>query len=348
MSRLLRVILVSLLALGIAGSTAGAVRAQEALPGEEPPSAKTIALTLAPARVLADGAPHNVLYVQLRDGNRPRLAQADVAIGLTSTNPFIVQVPDAVIIPAGSSYARAAVKATDIAGDVTITAWLEGVPAARTVVTTVSPSVLSRPYYLELHPAPTTMIEGSEPAGLLSLVLVDAAGRLVPAPETIRAVLRSSEPGVVSVLEEIVIPKGKTGADTFMEPLGSGTAVLSAVAPGFSSRFVSVGVTHPALIPTQLKIQTVPPVSGLRSGPYEGVVVQALDADGMPGYFPCRDVHLVSSLPAAVDVTPLASSACGQTVQYVTATVETNERPDVATITATTTGLRPTAAEVTT
>ena len=81
---------------------------------------------------------------------------------------------------------------------------------------------------------------------------------------------------------------------------------------------------------------------------YEGIVVQALDAGGTPTYFPCRDVHLVSSLPASVDVAPLASSACGQAVQYVTVSVETNSRPDIATITATAAGLRPTASEVTT
>lgn len=344
MMRVLRAALTAVTLAAVLMLGAGSAMAQE----ETPVNERSISLVAAPSRVLADESRQNVVYVQLREGTRARLASTDITIGLTSTNPFVAKVPSAVVIPAGSSYVRAALTTTDISGDVTLTAWLNGQAVAQTDVVTVKPAVLASPYYLELHPGPGHMISGAEPAGILSVVLVDAVGRLVPAPRTIRAVLRSSEPHIVAVRDEVVIPRGETGATSFVEPLAEGTAVLSAVAPGFSSRFASVEVYPPGGEPRSLSLQAVPPVNALRTGPLAGVVVQALDGDGKPTYFPCAVVSLVSSLPQSVDVESLAASACGQNLQYVTGTITTNERPDIATITATASGLRPTAIEVTT
>ena len=70
-----------------------------------------------------------------------------------------------------------------------------------------------------------------------------------------------------------------------------------------------------------LTISLLTPVLRSNTGSYEGVIVQALDKEGTPVSFPCKQVHLASSSPLSVDVAPLTEVPCDQDVQYVVATL---------------------------
>ena len=324
-----------LLALGLAPSAV----AQQAV--------SPVAVSVTPPVLLADGTSHPAVYVQLVDSEgEPMVATADVFVALASTNPFIVDVPPSVRIPAGSSYAITTLATTDIAGTAAISAAVAGSPSASSKVSTVYGVDMRRPYWLTLHAAPKTMIMGGEPAGKLSVVLTDATGRLLPAPVTLSVELRSSAPGVVDVRSQVTIPQGTAYVTTDLDPLDVGIATLSAVSSGFSSKFIEVQVVEQEGIPDALRLYLSPPLLGLRTDGHQGIIIQAVDDKGVPTAFPCAEVSLASSLPEAVEVLPLARFACDGNTQYAIGTLRTGHLPGTASITVTAAGLKPTAADL--
>ena len=318
----------------------------QSVAAEEPPEEK-LSLTIAPPILPADGSTQSVIYVQLLGADGiPRLVSEDTEVSLISSNPPVASVPDGVYISKGESYTIAPLTASSVPGKAVITGMIHGRPPATAEVETVSPLGATPPFRLVLYAAPQNMLPGGRPPGRLCVVLLGANGRLVTAAEGLEVVLSSSDPGVVRVAERITIPKGAHFVITDLEPLAVGRATLSAARSGFVSEFLQVQVVEPGERAEALILYLSPPLLTSGTQSHRGVVVQAVDADGKPVPFPSMEVHLASSSPSLVEVSPLAELARDVDTQYVMGTLNTGKITGTATITAVATGLRPAAANL--
>ena len=312
------------------------------------PFAGRLDITIAPPLLPADGGTQSVIYVQLVGPDAiPRLAPVDMEIALISSDPRVARVPELMHISQSKSFAVAAVTTTSVPGKVTISAtsaWLDPVGAQ---LETVGGIEGSRPWRIDLDAAPGKMLPGGRPPGRLSITLVGADGRSVPAPQSMDVVVSSSDPEVVGVPERVTIPEGAHFVTTELVPKAVGTVTLSAVGAGFVSEFIEVHVTPPGEIARTLVLYPSPPL--LRSpGPSQPqVIVQALDDSEKPVHFPCTRVHLASSFPETVEVASASEAVCDGSAQYTTVTLSVGGIPGTVTISASVEGLRPAAADVT-
>ncbi|MEE9248975.1 MAG: hypothetical protein V3U79_09795 [Dehalococcoidia bacterium] len=308
---------------------------------EEPPQEK-LALTIAPPILLADESTHSVIYLQLvgADGV-PRLASQDTLVSLVSSDSRIVRVPNRVHIPAGKSYTIAPLTTTSATGNVVVTAVIPGRAPVSAVIEIVSALDATSPFRLALYAAPGMILPGGQPPAKLAIMLLGANGRMVPAPESLNVVLSSSDPDVVRVAERVTIPKGEHFAILDLEPMAAGSATLSAVGSGFVSEFIEIRVVEPGETADALVLYLSPPVLSSGAGSHRGVIVQAIDTNGIPVYFPCTQVHLASSSPLSAEITPVAEVTCGRNAHYASGTLTIGALPGTLTITAAATGLRP-------
>ena len=311
---------------------------------EEHPQEK-LAVTIAPPILLADESTHSVIYLQLvgADGV-PRLASQDTRVSLVSSDSRIVSVPNSVHIPAGKSYTTAPLTTTSATGTVVVTAVVPGHAPASAEIEIVSALDATPPFRLVLYAAPGMILPGSQPPAKLAVMLLGANGRMVPAPESLNVVLSSSDPDVVRVAERVIVPKGEHFATIDLEPLAVGSATLSAVGSGFVSEFIQIHVVEPGGKAEAMVLYLSPPVLSSGAGSHQGVIVQAIDTNGTPVYFPCTQVHLASSSPLSAEITPVAEVTCGRNAHYASGTLTIGPLPGKLTITAAATGLRPAAA----
>ena len=226
-------------------------------------------------------------------------------------------------------------------GKAVITAVASGHALTTVEVETVSSLGAEPPLRLALYASPAKMLPQSQPYGRLSLVLLGSNGRLVSAAESLELVLSSSDPDVVRVAPRVTIPKGFYFVTTDLEPLAVGSATLSAVRSGFISDFIEVHVVEPGERAEALVLYLSPPILRSSIESHMGVIVQAVDDSGNPVPFPCAQVHLASSSPLSVKVSPVVDLTCGQDVQYVMGALNTGNLPGTAIINAVATGLRP-------
>ena len=247
---------------------------QEAEEQEEDTSTEGIALSIVPSILTADELTHTVVYIQLvRRDRTPRLAARDVDVSLVSSHPLVAKVPQTVRISEGESYAVATLTTTSTPGKATITAISDDGLTSAAEVETNSPSGAARPFRLELHAAPSTMLPGGRPNGRLSVMLVASDGGLLAAPETIAVLLTSSNPDSVGVRERVTIPKGEHSVTTDMTASNVGAAVIAALSPGFESSFIQVHVVRPGRTADLLKLELSPPIMRLKSGDRPRVIV---------------------------------------------------------------------------
>lgn len=305
-------------------------------------SGAALDLTIAPPVLLADGSTHSIIYVQIvgADG-APRLATELTKISLVSSNPQVARVADFVTIESGQSYAIASVTTTIISGKAVISAVSGDFATAHAEVQTFS--LLEDPMLtrLVLYASPKIMVLGGDPPGLLSIVLLDDNGQSLPAASDLTVELRSSDPDVVPVPDNILIAEGAHFATANLEPLAVGSAILSAVYPGYVSEFIEVSVVEPGDKAEGLLVYFSPPVVRARTGDQSTVVIQAVDNEGIPSYFPCTQVILASSSPLSVEVLPGKENTCDSRIQYSTRTLLAGQVPGVAMITAASSGMRP-------
>lgn len=307
------------------------------------PAGQELTITIAPPVLVADGNAQQVIYLQLLgSGGLPRLSSTETEVSLISSNSLVARVPDSVHIQAGRSYVVANVTTTSLPGKVTVTA-ATGNTLATGELTVVSPLEATAPLRLALYAAPSSLLAGVLPTGILSVLLIGANGNLVPAPEDLTLVLSSSNPEVVGVAERVSIPRGAHFVNVPLIPLAPGSAVLSAVRSGFVSEFIEVHVVEAGETAQALMLHLSPPILSANSGRHQAVVIQAVDGQGKPVPFPLAEVHLASSSPATAEVIPIVEVPSGLGPQYVVAELDA-KLPGTTSIIAAATGLRPAAA----
>lgn len=338
--RVLILALVLAVSLHALASVPQRATAQSLSPGQ-------LAVMVTPPILLADNSSHSAVYVQLlgTDGI-PRLAAQETEVALISSNPLVVRVPNRIQIPAGKSYATTTLTTTLAPGKATITAATADTSPASGEVTTVSAMAATLPLHLALYAAPGDLLAGGQPPGILSIVLLGDNGRTVAAPEELTVILTSSSPEVARVTEQVTIRQGTHFATTNVEPLAEGSAVLSALHPGFVSEFIEVHVHEPGTRPEALVLYLTPPVLHSESNNLTGAIIQAVDGKKRPVPFPCVPVHLASSSALTVDVASPAEVTCTSSLQYAVARLNA-KLPGTAIVSASATGLRPAAAKMT-
>ena len=101
----------------------------------EPPA---LNVELSPPIITADGGSHEIAVVQLETGNGyPYMAQRDVTVYLASSDLDVGLVDEAVVVPAGRSYAKASFNASYISGTSVITATTTGFTTDEAIIQSV-------------------------------------------------------------------------------------------------------------------------------------------------------------------------------------------------------------------
>ena len=301
-----------------------------------------LSLIIAPTVLPADETVHSVAYVQLQgaDGT-PILASQNTEISLGSSNRAVVTAPAVVNILSGRSYVSVPLTTSSVSGSATITAIAPELDPITATLTTFSPLGAEPPLRLALYASPVKMLPGSQPPGRLTVVLLGSNGRLAPSSKSLDVVLTSSNPTVVRPAGQITILKGSTFATINLEPGAVGIATISAASSGYISDFTQVQVVDPGQSAEALILHPSPPILPSGTGRIPGIVVQAVDAAGVPVYFPCTQVFLTSSSPQSVEIVSEPGSVCDQEVQYVEGLLDVGDLPGTATFSAQATGLRP-------
>ena len=301
-----------------------------------------LSIIIAPTVLPADETVHSAAYVQLQGADGiPVLASQNTEISLSSSNRAVVNAPAVVNILAGRSYVSVPLTTTSVPGSATITAIAPELTPVTATLETFSPLGAELPLRLALYASPLKMLPGSQPPGRLSVVLMGSNGRLAPASKIIDIVLTSSNPSVVRPVGQITIPKGSTFTTVDLRPVAVGIATISAASSGFISDLTQVQVVNPGQSADALILHQSPPILPSGTGRHPGIVVQAVDAAGVPVYFPCTQVFLTSSSPESVEIVSEPSSVCDQKVQYVEGLLDVGDLPGTATFSAQATGLRP-------
>lgn len=301
-----------------------------------------LSLIIAPTVLPATETVHSVAYIQLQGADgAPVLASQNTEISLSSSNRAVVNAPEVVNIPAGRSYVSIPLTTSSVPGSATITAIAPELNPVTATLVTFSPLGAEPPLRLALYASPLKMLAGSRPPGRLNVVLLGSNGRLAPSSKNLDIVLTSSNPAVVRPDGRITIPKGSTFATIDLEPGVVGIATISAASSGYISESTQVQVVNPSQSAEALILHQSPPILPSGTGRHPGIVIQAVDASGVPVYFPCTQVILTSSSPQSVEIVSNPSSVCDQEVQYVEGLLNIGDLPGTATFSAQATGLRP-------
>ncbi|MCH7554222.1 MAG: Ig-like domain-containing protein, partial [Chloroflexi bacterium] len=194
---------------------------------------------------------------------------------------------------------------------------------------------------LALDAAPAVLMAGGSPNGMLSIMLTDAANRLVTARQDVTVVLSSSNPSVAALEARAMIPRGSSFIIVEIQANDAGASTLTAVSEGFRSEFLEVQVVAPGGPPAALSVRLSPPVLPVDTAASRGLIVQVLDESGVPTAFPCTIIHLASSATQVLQVSSTLQSACEENQQYAATSLASGVVPGLATITVASTGLRP-------
>ncbi|MDP6112057.1 MAG: hypothetical protein QGG53_09335, partial [Planctomycetota bacterium] len=232
-------------------------------------------------------------------------------------------------------------------GTVILTAVSPDWEMATAEVTTLDALRAARPYRVTLHASPPKMIVSGETPGLLSVVLQGANGIPVVTDRDLEVELEVSAPQVVGIVPTATIPANSYFATISMDPLATGTAVLTAVSAGFVSEFMAVHVVEPGDVASSLAVYVSPPI--LRSGIEErsSLIVQAMDDRETPVHFPCQEVKLSSSYPSSANASSSLLVSCDTMRQFAVAGLEVGTAPGTPTIIVAGTGMTPASTGVT-
>jgi len=319
-----------------------------------PGQAASIALTIIPPRLPADGGVYPAAVVSLVDSNNiPTAALQNVTIFLTSSQTNIASVPNSVTILAGQEYAIANVTTTVTPGSAAITASAQGLGSPTpSEVTTVIPS--GYPSKLLVLVSPSTFLAGAY-VGLVRVEVVDDAGLPSKAINSIPVLLSSSNASIASLSQSsLVIPGGSIFADGSFSTLDPGSAVITATSTGYQSgqALVTDNPVNSCLPSCNAFKLALRVVAGGSPGtlPTDGLTYSVLEvglqtSSGAPATSHSdtivqltSDQSNIASVPSLVTIPSGAISAL--------ATVTTSALAGVANVTATAAGLVPTTVQI--
>ncbi len=221
---------------GMPLNSAGAAAPQSLTPA-------SLSLSPIPSKLPADNNTYPAIVVSILDkASNPTVALADVQVSLTSSQENVAKISDAVVIPAGQTYAIANLTTTNTAGVATITATTPGLTTASVAMTTVV--AVGYPTHLVLSAIPNTVPARASNTGKLIMELEDDVGLPAKAISFESISLFSSNAHVVNVTSpNVTMKQGDYLAEVdYASGFVPGSAVITASAPGFDSGLVTVTV----------------------------------------------------------------------------------------------------------
>ncbi|MHB1263787.1 MAG: Ig-like domain-containing protein [Gemmatimonadaceae bacterium] len=163
---------------------------------------------------------------------------APLALRITSSDSNVVAVTGSLAVPAGSYYAYFLARAKS-AGSVTLVVTAPGYePDTMTFVATSPALSLSGGGTLQAFAPPSTV----------TVYAVDSTDSAHERTAPLTVTLRSTDPAVVTVDSSASVPAGRYyTSDARVTPVGTGTALVIATAPGHRSDTVSYAVVTPRI-----------------------------------------------------------------------------------------------------
>jgi hypothetical protein len=258
----------------------------------------SLATTQIPKVVLANGHPTGSLIVSLFDEDgRPTVAQQDILISLSSSNPEIASVEPTEFIVAGESYGQVELHTTTKAGKTTITAQGPGLAPSSIEFKTVGNTGDSSQYTLGLDTVPKLPADGRT-YNAVFVQLQDSNGNPVPAESDVHVILSSSA-NTVTTAQEVTINKGSSYAVAALTTSTSPAKVkITASSIGFGTVTTNLETT---LQPLRIASSSQLPAKGQ----FESMLVAA---DVFSGRFPIANATVKVSGIAANTTTGLTNA----------------------------------------
>jgi hypothetical protein len=235
---------------------------------------------VGPASVPADKNVYDIILVQLQDSkNAPARALEDTTISLSSSLINIGTVDSSITIPKGSTQATAKFYSTYTPGTTTITAAASGYMTVQASVTTVGPM----PSTLAVYGFPPILPADGGSYDALVVQLQDSSGSPAKAPvEAVQVTLSSSNNTIAAVAPSVTIEAGKTYAVANIVTTNNvaGSAVITAIASGYSSKQTTITTQRAATQANTLKVYLGPPKVPADGNSYQQVLVQLQNSSG--------------------------------------------------------------------
>lgn len=288
---------------------------------------------VGPTSVLADHKTYNSIFVQLQDSRgTPVRATEDTLIRLSSSLTNVGNVDSTITIQKASTSASANFYSTYTPGTTTITATASGYSSVQAAITTVGPV----PSALAVYGFPPTLPADGGTYNAIVVQLQDSGGSPAPAPiEGVQVTLSSSNATIGMVDSTVTISEGNTYAIANIKttPTAVGSAVITAIASGYTSKQATITTQQTGSNPTSLKVHVGPPKVLADGKIYEQVVVQLQNASGKISQAP-QDIVVTLSSSAADKGTVEETITIPQSKSYALAKFSTTYSSGTTTITA--------------
>jgi hypothetical protein len=291
-----------------------------------------------PTSVLADNNTYKCIFVQLQNSaGQPARALQDTTISLASSLTNVGTVDSAITILNGTTYASANFNTTFSPGTTTISASATGFATVQATMTTISPI----PSAIAIYGFPSTLPSDGNKYQAIMLQLQDSSGNPARAPQGgVQVTLSCSDTSVGTVDPVVTIPEGQTYAtgNFTTQPLTQiSSAIVTAVAQGYTPSQLTITTTPVASNPTQLKIFVGPAKVPADQNSYKQIAIELQNATG----FVAVNQTDISVAIASNDqrVCQIDSITIPQLQTYALATLNTTYKSGSATITAVATNL---------
>ena len=151
---------------------------------------------------------------------------------------------------------------------------------------------------------PALSIVGSSGPALVTVSVINGESNTpLLQQEDLEVTLVSSDATVLAVPPSVTVPAGSYTVTTSVTVGRLGGATITALRSGFSSGSIPGSVRRAGLgVPAKLTVVALPALFSPAGDAASRIVVQALDVDGAPVFFPCGQLQLSSSNPRVLDV----------------------------------------------
>lgn len=193
----------------------------------------SLKIYLGPPKVLADGAIHQLITVQLQNASsKIAYALEPITVTLSSSSEDVGTADETITILQGKSYATGTFSTTYKSGTTTITAAATNCTSNQATLTTVGPT----PTKLVVYCSPASLPADEQSYEIIQVQLQDSRGK--PAKDPLGEVvvsLFSSSPEAGNTTTTIIIPSGKTESiGTFYTTSLANVSTITAQASGYS------------------------------------------------------------------------------------------------------------------
>jgi hypothetical protein len=249
------------------------------------PAGSRLVVEMAPSTIPAPFGYYSYFTVQIQDsGNIPVKADKPITVTLSSSNTNIMDIPSAVTIPAGSSYAMEKVKSRGTIGSATISASAQGLsPGSVTVnMTGENWGDPSASKLISVSALPTKIAPDNTETANIIVQVTDSSGR----PYSFQSYhytlmdLTSSDPSFV-VTSEFLKAEATFAVGTVKSPY-EGSATIAASRNSYMTG--SAGIESRGSIPIGLEVAQLHEVILANNVAAPSVILGLVDAKGNPTF----------------------------------------------------------------